>query len=223
MKSFLIVDDDPSLLTMYEFLLDRLYTDTAISKAENGEEALEKIKKSDYSVILTDIQMPVMNGVEFYKNLKKEYPHLAHKVGFISGNPSQSDLAYFGEEGRPFLLKPFRYDDLYNMVHAIMTSEERKLNRERGNGCYRKHDRKEVVEECFLEPVRTGIKNRKSVTGEMTDLSEGGFGFQYSGDILPENFNANVSVKPLEILDKKAAMVWAYSTDDGVRSGFKWA
>ncbi len=72
--SVLYVDDEPLLrAASTEFLrLYNLDTDTASS----GTEALEKLAQSQYDVVVSDYQMPGMNGIELLKEIRNRYPHL---------------------------------------------------------------------------------------------------------------------------------------------------
>lgn len=68
----LIVDDDISFASGLLDILNEMGYD-AIT-VNSGEEALEKVKEVSFDVILMDIKMPVMNGVETYKRIKKISP-----------------------------------------------------------------------------------------------------------------------------------------------------
>lgn len=66
----LLVDDDPLIIRMYQ---NRLSTDGyKVCTAQNGEEALAEVAKEKPALILLDVMMPQMNGVETLKVLKKE-------------------------------------------------------------------------------------------------------------------------------------------------------
>lgn len=75
----LIVDDNPEILDLFNDLMGDQYT---VITARNGQEALD-IKDSDknISVILTDIQMPVMDGFELCEKIRKSDP-LSIVIGF---------------------------------------------------------------------------------------------------------------------------------------------
>lgn len=66
MRKVLIVEDDPTLRDVYHTILSTqpYQCDTAM----NGKEALEKCKKQTYDLILLDLMMPVMSGIEFLEN-----------------------------------------------------------------------------------------------------------------------------------------------------------
>lgn len=69
-KVVLLVDDDPLIIRMYQ---NKLSNDGyKVNIATNGEEALIEIRKEKPDVILLDVMMPKMNGVETLKELKKD-------------------------------------------------------------------------------------------------------------------------------------------------------
>jgi DNA-binding NtrC family response regulator len=67
--NILIVDDDLSLCKTMSFILSR--KGYAVSTAKNGPEALEKVKESAFDIIFLDIKMPIMDGVEAFKRIKR--------------------------------------------------------------------------------------------------------------------------------------------------------
>jgi two-component system, cell cycle response regulator DivK len=68
--NILVVDDDPKSLKMMEILL--MSYGVMVEKAENGKEALEKVKQFKPQLILSDLSMPVMDGWEMVRTLKAE-------------------------------------------------------------------------------------------------------------------------------------------------------
>mmetsp|Transcript_10183 Transcript_10183/g.10161 ORF Transcript_10183/g.10161 Transcript_10183/m.10161 type:complete len:122 (+) Transcript_10183:1834-2199(+) len=67
----LLVDDDPMNLYALELLFEDAGNFTC-DKAKNGQEAIEMVKKEkDYSVVVMDLNMPVMNGMEATKELRR--------------------------------------------------------------------------------------------------------------------------------------------------------
>jgi CheY-like chemotaxis protein len=71
-----------------------------------------------YDLFLSDIKIPQMGGIEFYSYLKKEYPDMAEKIIFSSGDIMSGNTAEFlKESNRPFLPKPFTPDQLRLIVH----------------------------------------------------------------------------------------------------------
>ncbi|OGR52980.1 MAG: hypothetical protein A2049_04445 [Elusimicrobia bacterium GWA2_62_23] len=97
MAKILIVDDDYSIRTLYQFVFMEGGHETALAK--DGKDALEKLDTFIPDLMLIDISMPVMDGTEFIKevkNLSRSRPELA-TVPFIiltGENFSKMDLNY---------------------------------------------------------------------------------------------------------------------------------
>jgi CheY-like chemotaxis protein len=85
-KNILLVDDENVVREACSELLQRngFSVDTAI----NGEDALGKLKLKAYDLIILDINMPRIDGIDFYKRVKHEYPMLKERILFITGDLS---------------------------------------------------------------------------------------------------------------------------------------
>ena len=68
----LVVDDEESIRELLEIMLRR--EDYYVDSAPNGKEAMKKMVKHHYDVIISDIQMPEMDGISLLEELKKKYP-----------------------------------------------------------------------------------------------------------------------------------------------------
>ena len=69
--SILAVDDEPDLLEVVTFFLDEI-NDCTITTAFDGLDALEKIKAGEYNLIISDIRMPRMEGIELLEKVREE-------------------------------------------------------------------------------------------------------------------------------------------------------
>lgn len=69
-RKVLIVDDERYIRQLLSLMLTN--EGYAVLEAENGREALEKLKNSTVEMIITDLRMPQMNGIEFVRELKKQ-------------------------------------------------------------------------------------------------------------------------------------------------------
>lgn len=224
MISFLIVEDDERMAMLYKLLIKAKYGDALISHAINGEEGLEKALKLDYTVILTDMRMPVMDGLEFYKGLKKERPHLSERTALISGNIKEDpNISFLAEEGCPVLLKPFKNIDLYNLVDSILNPEVDRFIKKYGYKCMRNYARFGISEKCTIELPDSMISASKSIIADTTDYSEGGLGFRYEGEDLPLGLKIDATIISLSIEKRKGIVAWSKPYDGTVLVGLQWA
>ena len=74
MYTYLIVDDEMIERKGIRMLLSRMNIRENILEASNGEEALEVFEKEKIDVLLTDINMPFMDGIELLSRIHEEYP-----------------------------------------------------------------------------------------------------------------------------------------------------
>ena len=77
-KNVLIVDDSKLMRIMLKKIVEELKIFDLIEEAENGQIALEKLNDNNFEIILLDIEMPVMNGVEALREIR-----LRHKAKVI--------------------------------------------------------------------------------------------------------------------------------------------
>ena len=71
----LVVDDEESLRRVMQVYLQRQGYSTEASP--NGEEALRLLETADYQLVLTDLRMPGMSGLELLRAIKSQYPEIA--------------------------------------------------------------------------------------------------------------------------------------------------
>lgn len=104
-KDILIVDDDPIFRTMIKAVLEQYSCN--VKEASNGLEGLQMLKHSLPDVLLCDLAMPILNGIEFVEEAVLAYPMLPIIV--ISGNGDMQDVAKVLRLGaKDFLVKPIR-------------------------------------------------------------------------------------------------------------------
>jgi two-component system, cell cycle sensor histidine kinase and response regulator CckA len=97
-----------------------------VIEAENGRESLEKAKQlglENVGLLITDLVMPVMGGLELAAELRKLQPDM--RVLFISGYTD--DVVILGNQARSntaFLKKPFNFDTLRSRIEALIAPNE---------------------------------------------------------------------------------------------------
>ncbi len=113
--SVLVVDDELLIRDLlYDFFSGQGWN---IAVAENGVRALEILRNRDVDVVLTDIKMPEMDGLELTAELKREYPNIP--VVLMTGYPSV-DTAVTALRSRvvDYIIKPFNINQLFKLVEA---------------------------------------------------------------------------------------------------------
>ena len=108
-RTVLFVDDDCIVLrSIARDLLDEPYN---VFFARSGEEALQILSHQDVHVLVTDIRMPEMDGIELLKIVTKEYPHIVKMV--LSGYTNTTDLtkAIHQEGVFKFIPKPWNLQE----------------------------------------------------------------------------------------------------------------
>ena len=99
----LIVDDEPMLSDLIKAILN---SKGNIDIANNGEEALKLLEGKDYKLILSDIDMPVMDGMTFFQEAVARDPEIRSRFLFMTGRPSPERQAFFDEKSVKCLEKP---------------------------------------------------------------------------------------------------------------------
>lgn len=96
MRKILLVEDEPILRETYQIILST--QPYRCDVADNGKVALEKCETQDYDLILLDLMMPTMNGVEFLENFKK-LEEMKTKIIILSNLSSGKELERTRELG----------------------------------------------------------------------------------------------------------------------------
>ena len=105
----LVVDDEQRFLFTTEKLLNRQGFEVFI--AESGGRALKLLEEHDIKVVILDVKMPGMSGIETLKEIKRLYPHIA--VIMLTGHatvPSAVEAMQMG--ATDYLMKPVAMDQL---------------------------------------------------------------------------------------------------------------
>ena len=123
----LIVDDEPMICELVSAMLSEVYE---VSSFTDSRAALAALLAGTFEVVLCDLMMPDLTGMDLYDRIKGERPELAQKFIFISGGAFADDaLRFVASTTRPQLKKPFRRADLLRYVetqlgHAVSLPEQ---------------------------------------------------------------------------------------------------
>jgi len=103
-KSILVVDDEAQVRTMLSSLLNR--TGHMVDSASDGAEALNKFEQNDYGLVISDVVMPEMSGLELLDEVKKISPNVP--VIIITGHGTINNAVEAMQKGAfDYILKPF--------------------------------------------------------------------------------------------------------------------
>ena len=119
----LIVEDNAELLT---FISEKLSRHFAIEQACNGAEALNLIKKKNVDIIISDIMMPIMDGIEFCKKLKGniEFCHVPI-ILLTAKNDLESKIQGLEAGADAYIEKPFSFKYLLTRVNSLLENRKR--------------------------------------------------------------------------------------------------
>lgn len=215
MKSFLLVDDNKCILEMYKLQIENNYT-ASVDCAYNGKEALEKTDVFFYDVILSDIEMPIMSGIEFYKLLKEKQPGMAGKVAFISGSTVGLNAEFLKEERLSYLTKPFKQQDFLNLINSVLRSQDKI------SSSSKRYNSRRVVNNVFIAEPLIKAEVPIQITGLTENISEGGICISYEGKEINPKTNVIITTEALGIYRKEAEVVWSASNNQIFKAGLKW-
>ena len=113
----LLVDDEDSLRSiMKDELIHQGYE---VSDAESGSAALDILKKNRHDVVILDIRMEGMDGLEVLKKIRKD--NLANKVIMLTGVEEMKIAKESVELGaNDFMTKPFQFQNLFACIKRVM-------------------------------------------------------------------------------------------------------
>jgi DNA-binding NtrC family response regulator len=113
MPRILVVDDEPRILALMSGLLTS--NGYIVTTARDGLTALEQLGQKTFDVILTDMRMPEMDGMELYHNLRKQ--HIETPVVFLTAYGTvESALEAMRGGAFDYVSKPFKVDELLTVV-----------------------------------------------------------------------------------------------------------
>lgn len=117
MKRILVADDDPLILDVLGHMLPS--PDYVLAKARDGLEALELIRGQDFDLVLTDIWMPGMDGLELLERARELKPGLRFIV-MTADNTPDNVVRSIRSQAYDYLVKPFPLQVLRDVVrHAL--------------------------------------------------------------------------------------------------------
>ena len=122
MKRILIVEDSPTMRALLVSALEDLEGPLKVSEVESGFEALRQLPREPYDLILTDINMPDINGLELVSFVKTNAAYRLIPLIIVSTEGSERDRDKGMSLGADaYLVKPFDAEDLRQIALELLS------------------------------------------------------------------------------------------------------
>lgn len=119
MPSILVIDDSLSMRHMVSLTLTE--AEFEVSLAEDGQEGLEKAKQDQYDLVITDVNMPVMDGLTFVKELRQCESYKYTPILVLTTESSPEKKLIGKEAGATgWIVKPFDPETLIKLVSRVV-------------------------------------------------------------------------------------------------------
>ncbi len=120
---FMVLDDNPEILSMVTIMLQNAYRDAQILAGRNGAEGLALLESEDTSpdIILTNVRMPQMDGMTFVSEVRHNTAWDSVRLVMMSALSSAEVVTEAADKGaQAFLRKPFTLRDLLATVNQVL-------------------------------------------------------------------------------------------------------
>ena len=121
MAKILVAEDEPSLYKLLEFRLNSLGHEILL--ATDGKQALAMVKSDRPDLVLLDVMMPVMGGIEVLRTLKEDESTKNIPVIMLSAKGQEKDIFIGLERGADdYITKPFGFSNLVDRINKALPS-----------------------------------------------------------------------------------------------------
>lgn len=121
MKHILVIEDDRKMRDgVVELLKDEGYL---VDSAENGKTGLEAIKTNDYDIVLTDLIMPTVDGMEILRETKRIKPK-THVILITAFATVENAVEAMKAGASEYITKPFKIDEVQTKIRRILAEAE---------------------------------------------------------------------------------------------------
>ena len=124
-QHILIVEDSPTMRVLLTTALEDLDIPVKVTEAESGFDALRQLPRESYDLIVTDINMPDINGLELVSFVRNNTAYRGIPLVIVSTEGSERDRdkgVALGADA--YLVKPFEPDDLRSIVRDLLTRSQ---------------------------------------------------------------------------------------------------
>ncbi|MBL7170959.1 MAG: response regulator [Candidatus Omnitrophica bacterium] len=173
----LVIDDDKNLCENLEQILT--YEDYAVKYALDGPSGLRRIRAENFQLVILDLKMPGMDGVEVFGRIKKLNPKIG--VIILTAYPSlDTAITTLKNDANDYIVKPFKNEDLVKAVKAtakkigLLENPFSRLNKQVGQNVralrmQKNIPLKELAERAGLSVgLISGVENGKNAASVLT-------------------------------------------------------
>ncbi len=123
MKKVIVVEDHQILLESISLLISTIPDIELVGKASNGQKALQILEKESVDIIVSDVMMPVMNGVELVWKVKQQYPKIKILMLTVSEDAQTiKDALQAGADG--FIFKSAEREELEEAISSLINNKK---------------------------------------------------------------------------------------------------
>ena len=117
MTRILIADDSKMIRMMLRDIIEEVAAFAEIAEAADGAEALELLGEDAFDLVITDLYMPNVTGLQVIREMRESHPQTP--VGVISSETARDQIDELKESGAAFVIhKPFQVDDVAEVLSA---------------------------------------------------------------------------------------------------------
>jgi CheY-like chemotaxis protein len=115
----LIVDDEPAIRNILARILSN--KGHQAQTVSSGKAALAMLHEKGYDLLVADLKMSGLSGMDLYETLKKKRPDMADRTVFITGDTMTEETNEFlASSGRPYLAKPFTPMEFLEIIESAL-------------------------------------------------------------------------------------------------------
>ena len=121
-KKILIVDDDRVFCSITKKKLEKISQEFVIITASDGKDGVEKLQRNTISLVVTDLEMPQMDGFELLAYISEKYPDIPVIILTAHGSP-ESEKVILDSGGSGLINKPVKIEKLARAISAFLRRE----------------------------------------------------------------------------------------------------
>lgn len=172
-SKILVVEDNPTNLLLMKLLIKELFGDIPLHEARNGLEALQKTAEMNFDLILIDVQMPEMDGLEATKRIRQQTNHKNTVIIGITAGVLKEELANCIQAGMNAVLpKPINLESLRKTLLEFSSLMKSSFQEEKLPPSSHSLDNESFNKEALLTIVENDIESYLSLLESFLKLKE---------------------------------------------------